>query len=156
MHVCRLSATRGSCEAHMSKKPKPEMLALLICESVIEDSLSKNKTIVSTFNKIIYKAYPARHDRLAAFLSMTGGHGDYELKMRIVHADAAPGEDMLLEVGGQVVFANPLAVVELTLDLRGLTIPRPGVYAIQVVIDGDVVKQRRFEASLIDAGGQSQ
>ncbi len=140
----------------MSKKPKPEILALLICESVIEDSRSKNKTIVSTFNRITSKAYPARHDRLAAFLSMTSGHGDYELKIRIVRADSAPGEDMLLEVGGQVVFADPFAVVELTLDLRGLAIPKPGGYAIQVEIDGDVVKQRRFEAVLVEAKGQPQ
>ncbi len=140
----------------MSKKPKPELLALLICEGVIEDSRSKNKTIVGTFNRITSRGYPARHDRLAAFLSMTGGHGDYELKIRIVHADSAPGEDMLLEAGGQVAFADPFAVVELTLDLRGLAIPKPGVYAIQVEIDGDVVKQRRFDAVLMETGGQAR
>ena len=138
----------------MSKKPKPEVLALLICEGVIEDSRSKNKTIVSTFNRITSKGYPARHDRLAAFVSMTNGHGDYELKIRIVHADSAPGADTLLEAGGQIAFADPRAVVDLTLDLRGLAIPKPGGYVIQVEVDGDVVKQRRFDAVLLQTGGQ--
>ena len=63
----------------MSKKPEPEMLALLICEGVIEDSRSKNKTIVSTFNRITSSKFPARHDRLAPFLSMTEGHGEHDL-----------------------------------------------------------------------------
>jgi len=140
----------------MPKTTKPDVLALLICEGVIEDSRSKNKTIVNTFNRISSKAYPAQHDRLATFLSMTGGHGDYDLKIRVVHADAAPGEDTLLEAGGQVTFGDPFAVVELTLDLRGLAVPKPGNYAIQVVIDGDVVKQRRFAAVLLESGGQRQ
>ena len=59
-------------------------------------------------------------------------------------------------MGGQVTFTDPRAVVELTLDLRGFTIPKPGGYAIQVEIGGEVVKQRRLQAVLLQAGGQER
>ncbi len=135
-------------------RPKPDCLALLICEGVIEDARSRNKTILNTFNRISAARYPARHDRLAVFLSLTNGHGTYDLQVRVVHAEVAPLQEPLLEIAGKVRFGNPLDVAEMTIDLRGMTIPAAGNYAIEVLIDGDIVKQRRFDAVRHETGGQ--
>ena len=138
----------------MSKKPRPDCLALLICEGVIEDSRSKNKTIVNTFNRIAALRYPVRHDRLSIFLSLTGGHGEHDIEIRIVRGGVPPGEKPLYGFTGKANFANPLAVAELAIDIRGMTIPAAGRYVIELVVDRDVLKQRNFEAVLLKSGGK--
>jgi hypothetical protein len=138
------------------KPPKPDCLALLLCEGVIEDARSHNKTIVNTYNRIFSRHYPARHDRLAVFLSLTNGHGSYDLEIRIVRADAGSGQAPLLKMAGKVSFRNPLDVAEMTVNLRGMPIPAAGTYVIEVLIAGDVVRQRRFAAVLqTSRGGKS-
>ncbi len=137
-----------------SDKPKPDCLALLICEGVVEDSRSKNKTILNTYNRIFSARYPARHDRLAIFLSLTDGHGDHAMTVQIVRAEAGLGQEPLVKMEGNLHFPDPLAVTEFTFDLRGLVIPAAGKYVIEVRIDGEIVKQRRFEAVLHKNGGK--
>lgn len=138
----------------MSKKPRPDCLALLICEGVIEDSRSKNKTIVNTFNRVTALSYPVRQDRLSIFLSLTGGHGEHDIEVRIVRGGVPAGEKPLRGVTGKVNFVNPLHVAELTIDIRGMTIPAAGGYVIELLVDGDVLKQRHFEAVLLKSGGK--
>ena len=132
---------------------KPDVLALLLCEGVVEDSRTKNKSILNTFNRITSPNYPVRQDRLCIFVSMTNLRGEGEIDVRIASADKVPGEGILIGMKGKVISKNPLDVVELGIDMRGLRIPKAGQYVIEVLMDGELLKQRRFEAILLAQKG---
>jgi len=123
---------------------KPECLALIVCEGVVEDARTHNKCILNTFNSISADDFPSRHDRLAVFMSFTDGRGEMELDVKLILHD---GDDEKVVVGarGPLVFPeNPLDVVEMTLDLRGIVLPKPGNYALQILADGTLIRQRRI------------
>jgi hypothetical protein len=137
-------------------KPKPECLALLLCEGVIEDSRTKNKTVLNMFNQISAAQFPAQHDRLCIFVSLTNGRGTSEVDVRVVRADLPPGEGVLVGMKGEVTFPDPLHVVELGLDIRRLVFPSAGTYDIEVLVDGEPLKRRRFAVTETRTQGGKQ
>jgi hypothetical protein len=140
----------------MAKKantPRPECLALLLCEGIIEDSRTKNKTVLNMFNQVNAPRFPVQQDRLCVFVSLTNGHGTGDVDVRVVRADLPPGEGVLIGLRGEVTFPDPLHVVELGLDIRQLVIPSAGRYDIEVLVDGELLKRRRFVASEAPAQG---
>ena len=127
-----------------SAVPAPECLALILCELVIRDRQTNNLTLVNTFNTItvsFLEGAPPRSGRLAVFVSLTGGHGTSQGKLIIKD----PSGDEISHGEGPVVFPNPLAVVELTFDIRGLPLPREGQYAIEFWCGDELVRQRQFQ-----------
>lgn len=132
----------------MSKKkarPSAECLSIIICEDVIEDARSHNKTIVNAFNQINALKYPVKHDRLTVFLSLTSGRGEMPLEVVFGPVGGKP----IVRVGGRVTFPGPRAVVDLVFSFRGLTIPQPGEYEAMLYVEGEPLCRRRVTTSII-------
>lgn len=128
-----------------------ECLAIILCESVVEDVRTHNKSIQSAYNTIWSAKFPARHDRFTVFVSLTGIHGKQELKVRVAQiTENEPEGNALFELGGKVTSPDPRHVTDITLDMRGIVIPCAGDYEIRVYIGGDQVGARRFMARAID------
>jgi hypothetical protein len=49
---------------------------MIVCDDVVEDKRTIEKTIFNAFNQIWAKAYPAKHQRLVVFLSLANGRGE--------------------------------------------------------------------------------
>lgn len=129
--------------------PTPKCLAMMLCEQVIQDAQTKNLTLVNTFNRITTKPGKTRYPRLAVFVSLTNGHGQGQGALTIT----APSGEEIFRGEGQIVFPDPLAVVELTFDIRLLPLPEAGEYSIQFWCDGEPINQRKFS---VDAADQKQ
>lgn len=128
-----------------------ECLAIVLCESVVEDVRTHNKSIQSAYNAIWSAKFPARHDRFTVFVSLMGIHGEQELKVRVARiTENEPEGAALLELGGKVAAPDPRHVTDITLDMRGIVIPCPGDYEIRAYVGGDQVGARRFVARAID------
>ena len=82
--------------------PLPQCLAIIVCEGVIEDLRSRNKTIVNTFNRIFSAAFPVSQDRLTVFVSLTNGHGEQDLEIRFVREVGHEWEPVV-SVSGKVI-----------------------------------------------------
>jgi mRNA interferase RelE/StbE len=54
---------------------KPEFLSLAICETVIEDKRTGNKTVVNIFDRISAPRFPLLFPRLTVFAALSGLHG---------------------------------------------------------------------------------
>ena len=127
---------------------QPTCLAIILCEAVVEDVRSHNKCILNTYNTIYSPRFPARHDRLTVFVALTDGHGAMPLELRLVrYLDNR--EEKVLSIEGTVQFTDPLAVADLTFDLRGVTIPAEGQYAVQVWVNRQLLGVRRLQAQLV-------
>jgi hypothetical protein len=131
----------------MSEKPAPKCLAMLICDYVIRDAVTQNKSLIGIFNTINAVSYPVRHDRMNVFVALTDGHGSYASSLRVRGA----GGDRLVGIDGRIDMKDPLAVVEIVFELRGLIIPSPGRYFVEFLCDGELLMDRTFDAVTLPA-----
>lgn len=123
---------------------QPNCVSLIICETVIEDARSRNKSLINMFNGILAPRLPARHDRLCAFAAITGGRGKVNVVLRLCY-DKDYEKD-LLHLEGEVEFpaSDPNAVVDLVFEIRGFVFEQFGNYTFEVVHGQVPLLTRRF------------
>ncbi len=127
-------------------KPTPKYLAMLICDYVIRDADTQNKSVIGVFNSLFAQKFPVRHDRMHVFVSLTDGHGDYKATLRIRRADG----DTIFSQEGKLGMKDPLAVADLNFQIRGLVIPEAGRYFVEFLCDDELIVDRRFDAVKMD------
>ena len=130
--------------------PKPECLAMIVCDDVVEDKRSNKKTIFNAFNQIAAPKFPTKHQKLVVFLSLTNGHGTVPFDLQFV---MGADEKVLCGLKGAVKFDDPLAVVELVLTMQGLPLPKEGQYSFRLLLGGHPVRERRLFVKLWKGGG---
>lgn len=130
-------------EKHNSegKKPKPIVLSINICDTIIRDEITKKVSLIGLFSVIHANTFPVVHPLCHVYVALTNGHGLYKTTLRIVSLDNG---QLIFNMDGDLNIANPLQVVELNIGLQGLRFDRPGKYSVEVVCDGDPVSSRVF------------
>ncbi|MBI4613226.1 MAG: hypothetical protein HY720_06405 [Planctomycetes bacterium] len=120
----------------------PELLAIMVCETVIRDERSKNISLIGTFNAILAPSFPCRHDRLHVYVSITNGRGAYNGEIRLTHY----GEQMetLLKAEGNLQMDDPNDIYDLDFEFRGVVFPRPGKYTFEFAANGRMIGSRPF------------
>ena len=122
----------------------PTGKAILLCEQVIEDRYSGNKTIVGTFNRIHAPRFPLDYPRMAVFVALVNGRGPVTVKLVLKNE-----ESTLLETSGPIEFDNPHQVVEIIFSLVGIRFDSPGLYVIEVFAEDIFIFQTTFEVAQI-------
>jgi hypothetical protein len=128
--------------AMTTNRPNPEVLSLLICDQIITDRLSGKQSLIGMFSVIHATKFPVNHPQLSVFASLTGGHGDVALMIRIV--DANEERTPLVQGQGKVQFGSPLAIANLALQFHGLTFLEPGEYRVQLLSNGELLREARL------------
>jgi len=136
-----------------SRIVRPQCLGLMVCDAVIEDSRSRNKSLINMFNGILTPAVPARHDKMCAFVAFSGGRGSVPIALRLCY-DPDYSTD-LLRLDGNVEFPkeHPHAVVDMVFEIRGFVFPNFGQYTFEVICDEVPLIARRFTVSQPPAVG---
>jgi hypothetical protein len=126
---------------------QPNCVSLIICDTVIEDARTRNKSLISMFNGILAQRVPARHDKMCAFVALTGGRGRHAITLRLCY-DKTYDTD-LLSLQGEVDFpaADPHAVVDLVFEIRGFVFPEFGNYTFEVMHESVPLLTRRFSVN---------
>ena len=86
--------------------------------------MTGKQSLIGMFSVVHSPRFPAAHPQLSVFASLTGGHGQVKLMIRIVDVNEA--RPPLVQGQGEVQFANPLAIANLALQFHGLTFSRAG------------------------------
>ena|ERR1051325_3011133 len=123
------------------KKPLPYALCLLVCEQVIVDDETKNRTAVGMFSDILAPTFPAVHPKLAVYIELTNGHGLCELQLRLVKTAT---NEALVALAGSVNFADPLHIAQLRFNFNGLVFKEPGEYRFQLFAENELLMERRM------------
>jgi hypothetical protein len=126
-------------------KERPICVALIICNEVIEDKRTGNKTLVSLFNGIATGQLPATHPRMYLMASLTSGLGTWEFSFRIT----SPGGREILRMQNTLHFSDPLAVHDLIVELRNLPLEEEGVYFVDLLMDETPMANRRFNVQVV-------
>ena len=118
----------------------PVCIAMIICNEVIEDKWTNNKTLVGLFNSIGAPSLPAHHPRMFLMVSLTDGRGEWPFMIDI----ESPRGERVFKAEGQVRFESPFVVHDLIVEVRGLALKDYGEYRVGVSCGGRPLASRRF------------
>jgi hypothetical protein len=125
----------------------PHVLAMVICDMVIDDRISGKKSLIGLFDAIASTAIPCTVNELHVFLALTDGYGNLRTRLRCVKAAT---DEELFNTEQEVNFPDPLAVVEMNLGFCGCEFPEAGEYRFQLWADQSMLCERKFHVSLVE------
>lgn len=120
-------------------------LALLVCDTIIEDRRTGKKTLVGLFNRVQTAALPMTCPAMSVFVSVTGARGEFPCEVVCRHSD---GETTAFRVQGKVKLKDPRQVAELVFHLRGIRFTKAEMYWIHFLIDDVPLMMRPIRVSL--------
>ncbi len=122
--------------------PPPFALAMVVCDSVWTDPGTGKKFILGCFTTIGAKTFPATHPFLSLYILLTGGRGKVSFKIQIVDVDEEREPFGVSE--GEIEFADPRGIVEVTSMILGTVFNAAGEYRIQLFVSGQFIMERRL------------
>jgi hypothetical protein len=125
----------------MIKKPLPIPLSMVICDMIIEDKKTGKKSLIGMFSTVTTAQVPCLVSRFGVFISLTEGIGEYACSLRCVRS---ADNHVLAETKGNVKFSDRAEVVEISLDITGLTVPEFGDYRLELYCDSALLISRKF------------
>jgi hypothetical protein len=134
----------------MAALDKPIGIALIICDRVITDAVTQEKTLVSTFNQISAPSFPCVHSRMTIFVSVTNGRGTTDAAIKCVN-ESDEGETVF-GMKGVIPFTDPNHVVEMSFQFNNVTFTKPGLHCIEFLCNGELILQSRFKVAMMKAG----
>ncbi len=129
-------------------KEIPLGVALIVCDRVITDAMTQEKTLVGTFSRISAPAFPCMHPRMTVFVGVQNGRGQIETEIKCVNE--SDNNSVIFGMKGMIPFNNPNDVVEMAFQFQNLVFPKPGLHSIQFFCEGQLILQRRFNLSIFN------
>ena len=122
--------------------PPPQALGLTLCDRVIIEQGTKNPTLISTFLARKVEEFPSEPVAFSAFVPLTGSSGTGKIELVAVRLDTL---EQIYSQQGEVSFPDRLAVVHAHFRVSKIRFPTPGFYTFMLLVDGDLIAQRRIE-----------
>ena len=117
----------------------PIGLALILCDTVIEDRRTMKKSLIGLFSQIGALSFPYTHPLIHLLVSLTGGKGEYPCEVLCQHEDL---KTTVFSIKNTLRFRSHDEVADLVYNLKSLTFPRPGRYWFKVLVDEMPVMMR--------------
>ncbi len=116
----------------MSYSEIPIGLALISCDTVIEDRRSGKKSLIGLFGQLNVRKLPYVHPSMSLLVSMTGGTGEHSCEVLCSNASL---ENPVFSVKGKIKFEHPQQVIDMVFQLQSIRFPLADTYWIKVVVD---------------------
>jgi hypothetical protein len=131
---------------------RPACVAMVICNEIIEDKWTNNKSLIGLFSSIAAPGLPAQHSRMFIMVTLTDGRGEWPCILRI----ESPAGEELFKAEGLMQFDNPLAVHDLVMEVRGMPLPEAGEYHVGLTCGGRPLAARRFTVVQEEEGDEEE
>jgi len=135
---------------NMKTEHKPAIIALVLCDNIYTEPSGKS-ALVGLFNGISAGSFPAKHPRLAVFVSMTDVHPGSAGTLDIVHGET---DNPIVEAKGEFQEVERTDVVDMSFILNNVTFPEPGLYFIRFFVNGHCLVQRPFDVREVRSKGE--
>jgi hypothetical protein len=132
--------------------PQPTALGLFLCEQVIVDHQTRNPSPINIFTGRAVDGFPSDPQRFSVFAALTDAEGSGTLELVGVRLDSG------MRFYGQqhpIQFPDRGTVVNVNVRIRNLRFPAPGWYDLLLLVDGDLVAQRRLRVYRQDQAEES-
>lgn len=122
----------------------PMGLALVLCENVIEDARTGNKSLIGIITNITAERFPFSTLPLTVFISVTGGTGAFTCRLVCEHAGTGKN---ILDVCCDLDSRSPFGVADVMFAFRSISFPYPGRYSLKVLVDNVLIMSRPLSVS---------
>ncbi len=124
----------------MPEKPPPVVLAIIICDLIIRDEMTKKLSLIGVFSAVNGVRLPVvLGGGMHLYAALTDGRGEYRSRITMRHLQS---DTLVFQGEGPLVFQGPQQVVELNMRLPQLTFPTWGVYEIALTLDDQLIGSR--------------
>lgn len=120
----------------------PRCIAMIVCNEVIEDKRTNNKTLVGLFNRITAPRLPTVHPRMFIFISITDFSGTAPIAVRI----SSPSKEVMT-LNGELKCEDTAAVADIVLELQAFPLEESGRYRIELLVNGMPINDRFFHVT---------
>ena len=126
----------------MTDFPKPTVQAFLVCDQVIEDSLTKKKSLIGIFTHLQAIAFPFQHQHMGLYFCLTDAEGAYHFDIDLIHLNS---EQLVCRATlPNIMIGDRLQISDFGINIPALILPAPGRYEFQLRMGGRLVAQKDF------------
>ncbi len=133
----------------MTDVSHPSVQAFLVCDCVIEDSLTKKKSLIGIFTHLQAVTFPFQHQQLGLYFCMTDAEGTYHFDIDLVYVNT----DQLVCRASlpNIVIGDRLQIADFGINIPALLFPAPGRYEFRLRMNGRVLAQKDFNVIRLPA-----
>ncbi len=126
----------------MTDSSSPSVQAFLVCDSVIEDSLTKKKSLIGIFTHLQAASFPFQHHQVGLYFCMTDAEGTYhfEIDLMYVNTDQLVCRASLPDIA----IGDRLQITDFGINIPALLFPSPGRYEFRLRVNNRVLAQKDF------------
>ena len=127
----------------------PSVQAFLVCDCVIEDSLTKKKSLIGLFSHLQSVTFPFQHHQLGLYFCITDAEGTYrvEVDLMFVNTDQLVCRASLPDI----VIGDRLQISDFGINIPALLFPAPGRYEFRLRMNGRMIAQKDFHVVQVSA-----
>ena len=132
--------------APMTEIPKPTVQAFLVCDQVIEDSLTKKKSLIGIFTHLQAASFPFQHQQMGLYFCLTDAEGLYHFDIDLIYLNT---EQLVCRATlPKIEIGNRLQISDFGINIPLLIFPAPGRYEFRLRMDGHLIAQKDFNVML--------
>jgi hypothetical protein len=119
---------------------------LVVCENFLEDTRTRNKSLINLFDAIRVLSFPAQHHRVVVLASLAQGQGKWPVAVEV----RDPTRQSVASIAGEVQLAGRDADADLVFEFLGLPLPRPGRYMVVLKCGGARLASRKIDVQPVE------
>lgn len=123
-------------------------VAMIICDQIITEERTHKKSLLGCFNNVNSPVFPTQPITCFVFVALTNGQGAHEGRLKCTNQDAR--NETVFELGGPIIFINPMQTIEMGFRLVNLSFAKPGLHVIEFWCGESLILQRRFSVKQIE------
>ena len=133
----------------MTDVSPPSVQAFLVCDCVIEDSLTKKKSLIGLFSHLQSVTFPFQHHQLGLYFCITDAEGTYrvEVDLMFVNTDQLVSRASLPDIA----IGDRLQISDFGINIPALLFPAPGRYEFRLRMNGRMIAQKDFHVVQVSA-----
>lgn len=126
----------------MTEIPKPTVQAFLVCDHVIEDSLTKKKSLIGIFTHLQTASFPFQHQQMGLYFCLTDAEGQYHFDIDLIYLNT---EQLVCRATlPNIEIGDRLQISDFGINIPLLIFPAPGRYEFRLRMDGHLIAQKDF------------
>ena len=127
--------------------PPPIALGLSLCETFVVEEGTSNVSLINTFHRRHVERFPSPPQQFGVYAVLTSGLGDATIELVINRLDT---DEEIYVRRFPWHFSDRLMEVRILYRIKYCSFPKAGVYQATLLVDGDWIAHRRFQAALME------
>jgi len=121
---------------------KPSVQAFLVCDQVIEDSVTKKKSLIGLFTHLQAVSFPFQHVQMGLYFCLTDAEGTYHFDIELMYLNA---EQLVCRATlPNIAIGDRLHISDFGINIPSLVFPAPGRYEFRLCMEGRLIVQKDF------------